>query len=380
MSSAERTLFIQTYRAISTPGHPEYSQYQNLVARHAANFGPIHTSQNFLPWHRWFSMEMENLLQNVDCRVTIPWWDSAKNAGSPWGVSPWGAAADLMGTSGACVSDGGFAGWTPNAHGCLSRTNTGTLPTSIQESNVLAMSSGNFIAFSDALEGQIHNIPHTRIGGTMMQGWSPEAPEFFLHHNHIDKLWDDWQKKSSAHLNAYSPTFSLTTPMPVAYGATPGQYNNLKATKVIYVRYSPNAQGSGHFYLPACSLIIVSVNFAVDINALQRNISLASPSVLRTIPQLAAPILTEKEEEMMIDNVRKGRGTQAHIDAFKRRLAQAKQAATRFNQALTDAKTLRESFEKPIDQALGFDVATAVRVLKVPAAVQDDQTSQLTRG
>ena len=32
---------------------------------------------------------------------------------------------------------------------------------------------------------------------------SASAPEFFLHHGFIDKLWGDWQKKSIAHKRAY---------------------------------------------------------------------------------------------------------------------------------------------------------------------------------
>lgn len=32
---------------------------------------------------------------------------------------------------------------------------------------------------------------------------SANAPEFFLHHAHIDKIWADWQEKSVAHLQAY---------------------------------------------------------------------------------------------------------------------------------------------------------------------------------
>ena len=58
-----------------------YAQYLALIARHATSFASIHSSQFFLPWHRWFQMEMENLLQNVNCEVTIPWWDTSKNAG-----------------------------------------------------------------------------------------------------------------------------------------------------------------------------------------------------------------------------------------------------------------------------------------------------------
>lgn len=35
---------------------------------------------------------------------------------------------------------------------------------------------------------------------------SASAPEFFLHHGFIDKIWDDWQKKSLAHKYAFFPT------------------------------------------------------------------------------------------------------------------------------------------------------------------------------
>jgi len=366
MSVAERTLFITTYKAISTPGHPQYSQYQNLIARHSSNFTPIHISQWFLPWHRWFAMEMENLLQNVNCKVTLPWWDTAKNAGAPFGVAPWGASADLLGTSGACVANGGFAspGWTSNAHGCLSRTLSGTLATSMQEGVVLAMSNANYVAFTDALETQIHNLVHVRVGGTMLQTWSPEAPEFFLHHGHIDKLWDDWQKKSNAHLNAYS--FPLNSVMPVAFGATPAQFNNLKATNVMYVRSSNSVSGAGHFVLNVCNLLVLST-FSIDLSVLQATIAKASPAQLLQIPQLPAPILTSAEEKMLIDMTRQS-GPEKNVQEFIRKLAVAKDQLTKANEALKSAGSLRTSFDKPLDKALGFDVAKAVEVLKVPHA------------
>jgi len=367
MSSTERLLFIDTYKKISTPGHPQYSQYQNLIARHATNFGAIHTSQWFLPWHRWFSMEMENLLQNVNCKVTLPWWDTAKNAGSPFNVSPWGAAADLLGTAGACVNNGGFAspGWPNNAHGCLSRTLTGTLPTALQESAVLAMAPANYVAFSNALQTQIHNVAHVKVGGTMLQGWSPEAPEFFLHHNHVDKLWDEYQKQSGAHMASYS--FPLASVMPVAYGATPAQFNNLKSTKVIYVRSSPSVLGSGHLIFLSCNLIKISAASFVDLSVLQTAMAKASPTQLRQIPQLAAPILTASEEKMMIDMVRRGGGTEKLIQDFTRMLAEGRSQLTKANEAVKAAGSLRDSFEG-VNKALGFDVAEAVKLLKVPPA------------
>jgi hypothetical protein len=242
----------------------------------------------------------------------------------------------------------------------------------MQESSVLAMVPSNYAAFSDALETQIHNIAHVRVGGTMLQGWSPEAPEFFLHHNHIDKLWDDWQKKSNAHLTAYS--FSSNAVMPVAYGATPGQFNNLKATKVIYVRSSPSAAGAGHLTLFPCNLILVAnVNF--DLAVIQASLARASVEQLRRIPQLAAPILTSAEEKMMIEMARKG-GSDANVRDITRRLTVGREQSTKANEALKAAGSLRTSFEEPIDKALGFDVAEAIKMFKIsPAARPQTQTS-----
>jgi len=368
MSSAERSLFIATYKTISTPGHPEYAQYQNLIARHSANFASIHTTQFFLPWHRWFQMEMENLLQNVNCKVTLPWWDTAKNAGNPFTVSPWGTTSDLLGTSGPCVHNGGFAspGWPNNAHGCLSRTLSGTLPTYMQESAVLA--NTNYVAFSNDLETLIHNVAHIRIGGTMAQTWSPEAPEFFLHHGHIDKLWDDWQKTSLANLNAYSfPTNQL---MPVALGATPAQFNDLKSTNVMYVRSSASPLGAGHLFLPTCYLIKLPLpfQFTVDLAVLQTALVHASPNQLRSIPQLGAPVLNSTDEQML-----RNMAIQTHDDKFisevNTKLAVADREVNAANKALLDAGSLRiTSNFTSVNKALGFDVVTAVNVLQVPVS------------
>ena len=37
----------------------------------------------------------------------------------------------------------------------------------------------------------------------MCNQYSANAPEFFLHHAFIDKIWADWQEKSTRHLDAY---------------------------------------------------------------------------------------------------------------------------------------------------------------------------------
>lgn len=378
MTSTERTLFINTFKNVSSPG-PQYAQYLALIARHATSFASIHSSQFFLPWHRWFQMEMENLLQNVNCEVTIPWWDTSKHAGSPWVSSPWGVSVDLIGTSGSCVTDGGFAspGWPDNAHGCLSRSLSGTLPSSIQQANVLALSPRNYVAFTDALETQIHNVVHVRIGGTMMQGWSPEAPEFFLHHGNIDKLWNDWQLKSSAHLNSYS--FSATAVMPVAMGATVAQYRNLKSTGVMYVRYSASALGADHLESSNPCDLITFASASVDLTDLQTAMSEADSDTLSEIPQLAAPILTAAEESMMIDMVKKGQGTKKQIKEFTQKLVTGREHLKRYNELLRARGSLRSPDKAKGDVGItGGKLMVAMDDMMVEAvedATPDDATA-----
>jgi hypothetical protein len=236
----------------------------------------------------------------------------------------------------------------------------------MQESAVLAIASGNYVSFTDTLETTIHNTVHVRTGGTMLQLHSPEAPEFFLHHNHIDKLWDDWQKKSAAHLNAYS--FNLAAPMPVAYGNTPGHFNDLKKTKVMYIRSSPSVLGAGHFILLSCSLFKVGLlNF--DATVVLAALAKASPSQLLEIPQLPAPVLTAAEEERLIKMMQEG-GSERDVIAFRSRVKAGRDTLERANMALKAAGTLRESFDTPSSRALGFDLAKAVEVLKIPSASQ----------
>ena len=66
-----------------------------------------------------------------------------------------------------------------------------------------AISPRKFHDFELALRADLHDTVHCRIGGTMCSNNSANAPEFFLHHAFIDKIWADWQEKSTSHLYAY---------------------------------------------------------------------------------------------------------------------------------------------------------------------------------
>ena len=61
------------------------------------------------------------------------------------------------------------------------------------------MSIADFDDWRDTIEVDLHNTFHNLVGGTMRTFDSANAPEFFLHHNFVDKMWADWQSKSVAH-------------------------------------------------------------------------------------------------------------------------------------------------------------------------------------
>lgn len=60
-----------------------------------------------------------------------------------------------------------------------------------------------FKKFEFYLRTFFHNNLHNLIGGTMATDDAAGAPEFFLHHAMIDKIWADWQSQSDKHKKAF---------------------------------------------------------------------------------------------------------------------------------------------------------------------------------
>ncbi|MCH8150178.1 MAG: tyrosinase family protein, partial [Planctomycetes bacterium] len=179
-----------------------------------------HGSPAFLPWHREYLKRLEQALQAVDPRVTIPYWN--------WGLGPLSETTalfqdDRMGPMGS-ITSGYFAelpsafnplGWPvrpdlrqfPVGGTALRRNstlNTGPgWPTATTVGNTLAQSA--FHLFRPSLEhSPHHNRIHGRVGGDMGQMTSPNDPIFFLHHCQVDRLWAKWQQDHPGSAN-YNP-------------------------------------------------------------------------------------------------------------------------------------------------------------------------------
>lgn len=151
----------------------------DIAEFHGDNFGDIHNNNVandvFLAWHRMVLFELEQAMQNINGKISIPfwYWPEDNTTSSPlWSSSfmglfdsPWGLNRNLGGG--------------------------GVLP-SVSTINTIQAET-NWDTYTDNLESSsVHTGPHNWVGGTMATGTSPADPIFFLHHGMIDNLWQDW--------------------------------------------------------------------------------------------------------------------------------------------------------------------------------------------
>ena len=204
MSLEERTRLIKAFKLLSSD--PRYkSDYEKL--------GKLHTivpePKYFYPWHRWYVLELENLLRQIDCRITIPYWEWIKDAahwtrGSEiedvWNPGPHGLGGNGVSPF-KCVMDGPFQKGEyslPQSAGgnCLKRhfNYSCNLPNAEQAKKVLK--EANYTVFSDTIFGGLHLIFHKCIGASQYFKTAPYNLEFWLHHSFLDKLWVEWEKNN----------------------------------------------------------------------------------------------------------------------------------------------------------------------------------------
>ena len=230
MTQEERCRYVRAVRTVSTR-QPYKSCYDQLIATHNTFFtSGIHGTRErfFLPWHRWYILSLENLLRNIDCRITVPYWDWSLSPDSWQTSSVWDATCGFGGDgsdSSSCVTTGPFA-WpfwsmTPSAgSGCLRRGFNGNVPDCATVAFVQQFDLESFDSWRVAIEVNLHNTVHCRIGQTMCTRDSSNDPIFFLHHGFIDKLWSDWQNKGPEF--KYNEIHSLNdSAMPGAFGYRP---------------------------------------------------------------------------------------------------------------------------------------------------------------
>jgi tyrosinase len=197
------------------------------AAHHAKHFNfEIHTRNlpngqrvngtQFLSWHRLFLLEVEDRLKTSGgtnaFRISLPYWNWAdENSNVTWDNSGFLDIPTLQNAGFLCDndSDGQRTDGLPITPRVLITRNIAA-SFNITNSNINDMINGSGVTsfmpsffqavsqssdfFSKRLE-HWHNLGHNFVGGSMLSIESPADPVFYLHHNFVDKLWEDWEGK-----------------------------------------------------------------------------------------------------------------------------------------------------------------------------------------
>ncbi|ABG04894.1 tyrosinase [Rubrobacter xylanophilus DSM 9941] len=217
LTAAERAAFVRALKVLKAEGIYDMHVSHHRTAVLSMDPDPAHIGPAFFPWHRECLRRFELDLQKVDPTVTIPYWDFVAD-GSP-SSSIW--ADDFMGGNGRAldsqVMTGPFAystgEWTLTVNDnrrtppYLRRAfgvRVSTLPTGTQVNGALrrvtydaapwnATVTGSY--FRSFCEKSLHNRVHNWVGGTMLQGSSPNDPVFWMLHCFMDRLWARWRRR-----------------------------------------------------------------------------------------------------------------------------------------------------------------------------------------
>lgn len=155
--------------------------YDELTALHGNPdfFKLVHRNEFFLPWHRWFLMQLESALG-----LPIPYWEWTNDSDREWNSTIWSRVGNL----GACLQSGPWVEWKTINHGCIHRSGSHT--TNISSwSTVLNVLQTNGSDFKKMLEDGPHASVHLFVGGNMASFASPDDPLFWFHHAFVDKIW-----------------------------------------------------------------------------------------------------------------------------------------------------------------------------------------------
>ena len=222
MTQDEKDAFTAAYNTINAAG-----ELGRMVAYHAdmnhmmhANMGPDGI-QRFLPWHRVYLAELEELLQAVGGDdITIPYWDWTIDQDIPEWLESF--TPTVIGVSDPNVT---FPIAVFRSPGSFSTP----LPT--QQDVIMTMGHIQYTPFTYCLEAGrgarptgshnhvqslMHNGVHVWVGGTMrVVPTAPADPIFWMHHANIDRIWDQWQKQNPNLNPSLSPPMDTMDPWTV---------------------------------------------------------------------------------------------------------------------------------------------------------------------
>ena len=205
MGKRDRIRFVKALKLVTTK-EPFKSEYNGLVSNYKHLFHCVNERKFFLPWHRAFLLYLENLLRQVDCRITIPYLD--------WSNAAY-TLSDNVAAHGQRVLPKSFRKgvWKINKNFCLKKPIHGHTPDAKTLEVVLDFPWQKFSDFERILRVIFHHsISCDNIGGHICSQEAAKTPEFILLTAYVDKLWSRWQNLSNFHRDTGFPRVSDKLP------------------------------------------------------------------------------------------------------------------------------------------------------------------------
>jgi len=197
---------------------PDNRGFQFYAGWHGVPFDLCeHHNPLFLPWHRGYLYHLELALQDVDDRVTLPWWNWMDETGIPTAyredpvlketrIRPFGVP-HREGWPQRTVRQPGARqepAPVPPPLGPLRVSRTQTVEEWL-------MASPSWTQFRQRLE-RLHDNIHVWVGGTMTDPeWAAYDPLFWAHHSQVDRLWRIWQHNNPGGLPPASVRSAVMT-------------------------------------------------------------------------------------------------------------------------------------------------------------------------
>ena len=208
LTTGERLAYINAVLTVATD--PMYSsRYNDLIAQFKASFdngisqSTTPSESQYFAFNRYFLLEYEDLLKEIDCRLTIPFYDWTPFPKAPYTAAVWSNRDGFGDTSRAvdgCVITGPFRVGefeiTPSAGGgCLRREyrNQRFPSRDIVNRDLLTLLSNEFMDFHRFLQLFIGLNVQCSIGGTMCSSDAANDPVYLLHLSQLDSLLTRWQ-------------------------------------------------------------------------------------------------------------------------------------------------------------------------------------------
>ena len=203
LSTEERDLFLSALATFNNQGLGAFRDIRDMHRNFASD--EAHGNYGFLPWHRAYLLDLERELQNINSRVTLPYWKFDARADDVFTADFMGIPDGIGGVS--VSSSNPLLNWkTDNQNSILRAAKNGdtTFPARVlSEDDTIRIgqnSGSTFEAFCDmdsvvvGVERNPHNGTHGSFTGFLGSiGTAPRDPLFFLLHCNVDRLWAKWQ-------------------------------------------------------------------------------------------------------------------------------------------------------------------------------------------